>query len=213
MASFDFERANSNAFSATLSLLLIIANLLDHVEPTSAAELRRTLTLVLEPELLIVRDHLLVRDQGSFVSNILLGQAVEVSLHESRAETFVLKLWQNSKRVDGNCAALLLVSQRRVGRVVGRDCHVVVAHGAAIGLGGDDVAQQDRLAVRSATVDRSGGGVCRDRRRLRGGEDAKRQFGAFPQAVLELGGGYVRFLGFLFDAAVKKLRCVHALYG
>ena len=74
----------------------------------------------------------------------------------------MLELRQDSERVDGDRAAFLLVSQRRVGRVVGGDGHVTVVDGAAVGLSGDDVAQQDALARGGATVDRGGGGVCGD---------------------------------------------------
>lgn len=91
-------------------LILIIANLLDHVEPTPAAKLRSALALVLESEFLVIRDHFLVGNQSSSVSNILLGQAIEIRLHESRAEAFVLEFGQDSERVDSDRAAFLLVS-------------------------------------------------------------------------------------------------------
>jgi hypothetical protein len=118
-------------------------------------------------------------DQSSPISNILLRQPVKISLHDGRAETLVLELGQDSERVDGDGAAFLLVSQGRIGGVVRWDSHVAVVDGAAVGFGGDDVAQQDALALGGAAVDRGGGGVCGDGGRLRGGEDAEGELGAF----------------------------------
>jgi hypothetical protein len=143
-------------------LLLVVREFLHHIEPPSAGKLRRTLALVLETKLFVIRNHLLMSDKRSLVSNILLRQPIKIGLHDRRAQTFVLELRQNSKRVDGDRATLLLVPYLSIGRVVGGDRHVVIVDGVTVRLGGDDVTQQDGFAVRGATVDRGGGGVCGD---------------------------------------------------
>lgn len=103
--------------NAQMLLLIVIfdGHVLDHVEPSATAELRAALALVLEPKLLVVRDHVLVGNESSAVNDILLSQSVEVGFQERRPEAFALKVRQNSERVDGGCAAFLLVTQCRVG--------------------------------------------------------------------------------------------------
>ena len=63
--------------------------------------------------------------------------------------------------------------------VVGRDAHVFVGDSQAGGHGGDDVPEQDGLALWRAGVDRRCGGGGRDVIAFVRGVDAEREFGAF----------------------------------
>lgn len=110
-AACENTRARKSALEIKLVIRVFLdGDVLDHIEPASAAKLRSALAAVLEAEFLVIRNHILMSNERSLVSHILLSKSVKIRLHKRRAETFALERRQDGERVDRHGTAFLLVS-------------------------------------------------------------------------------------------------------
>ena len=90
--------------------LASLADIVDHVDPVTAAEGSRGLTLAPEAVLGVVWHQVWVRDDGDAVRHLLVMHRLQVRPQQHLAQSELLIAWQHAQRVDAHGSSVFFVA-------------------------------------------------------------------------------------------------------
>ena len=128
-----------------------------HVHPATTAELAIARTAVLKTKRLIIGHQGAMRNDGNAIGDLRILDPLDICLHQCAANLLALMLWQHGERVDGNRAAVLVMTNslsilhsHALFLPLRRELHRLIRHHRVRGSRGDDMAHQRRARLRLA---------------------------------------------------------------